>query len=231
MNMPEYYKNLYSPDEIPLPPGTADPETQKQVISHLKKNNFPLASGSWGEGTEHHGSLESEQDVRKYLALYYGMVTNIDHNVVRILNWLDKQGIAEETLVIFLSDHGDMAGQHGYYCRTKKTAYAAAARVPLVIRYPKQFPGNRKIPALVDVAVDTMPTIFDLLGIDISDEVHGTSYLALLEGRSEESRESVMYGIMKQTDGEERFPIPERGIRTKEFLYVRTEQGPKLLID
>jgi arylsulfatase A-like enzyme len=231
MNMPEYFKTLYTPDEIPLPPGTADPETQKEVIANLTRDNFPLASGSWGEGTEHHGSLESERDVREYMAQYYGMVSNIDHNIGRILNWLDKKGIADDTMVIVLSDHGDMAGQHGYYCRTKKTAYSSAAQVPLLIRYPKRFPQNKSISSLVDVSVDTMPTIFDALGIDIPASVHGKSYLPLLEGVSEKHRDAVMYEIMKQRDGEERFPIPERGIRTEQFLFVRTEDGPKLLIN
>ncbi len=231
MHMPDYYKNLYSPDEIPLPPGTADAEMQKEVIQHLQKHDFPLASGSWGEGTEHHGALESEQSVREYLALYYGMVANVDHNIGRILNWLDKKGIADNTMVILLSDHGDMAGQHGYYCRTKKTAYSSAAQVPLIVRYPKRFVKNKKVSSLVDVSVDTMPTILELLGYDIPAEIHGTSYLALLDGRSEKYRDSVMYEIMKQTTGEERFPVPERGIRTEDFLYVRTEQEPKLLID
>ncbi len=230
MHMPEYYKNLYSPEEIVLPPGTADPKMQKKVINYLSSNNFPLASGSWGEGTDHHGSLESEQAVREYMAMYYGMVANVDHNIGRILNWLDKKGIADDTMVIVVSDHGDMAGQHGYYCRTKKTAYSAAAQVPLLIRYPKRFPQNKVVASLVDASVDTMPTILEALGIDIPDAVHGKSFLPLLEGTSEAISEELMYGIMKQTEGEERFPIPERGIRTEEFLYVRTEKGPKLLI-
>jgi arylsulfatase A-like enzyme len=231
MNMPEYYKNLYSPEEIPLPPGTADPGTQQEVITHLTRDNFPLASGSWGEGTEHHGSLESEQDVREYMAMYYGMVSNIDHNIGRILNWLDKKGVADDTMVIVVSDHGDNAGQHGYYCRTKKTAYSSAAQVPLLIRYPKRFSKNKEVVSLVDASVDTMPTILDALGIDIPDAVHGKSYLSLLEGTTDEHREALMYEIIKQREGEERFPIPERGIRTENFLFVCTEERPKLLIN
>lgn len=231
MNMPDYYKKLYSPEEIPLAPGTADPEIQKKLIAHLKSNNFPLASGSWGEGTEHHGSLESEQNVREYMAMYYGMVANVDHNIGRILNWLDKKGIAEDTMVIVVSDHGDMAGEHGYYCRTKKTAYSAAAQVPLLIKYPKRFVPNMTVSSLVDASVDIMPTILEALDIDIPEQVHGTSFLPLLEGKSEPTRDALMYEIVKQTEGEERFPIPERGIRTEKYLYVRTEDKPKIFID
>ena len=231
MNMPDYYKNLYSPDEIPLPPGTADPEEQGKVIADLTSKNFPLASGSWGEGTEHHGSLESEATVREYMAKYYGMVANVDFNIGRLLNWLDKKGIADDTMVVVISDHGDMAGQHGYYCRTKKTAYSAAAHVPLLIKYPNRFPKNTTVSSLVDASVDTMPTILEALGIDVPDASQGVSYLPLLEGKTEPTRTETMYEIIKQTEGEERFPIPERGIRTDKFLYVRTENAPKLLID
>ena len=231
MNMPDYYKKLYSPEEIPLAPSTADPETQKKIIAHLNSNNFPLASGSWGEGTEHHGSLESEQDVREYMAMYYGMVANVDHNIGRILNWLDKKGIAEDTMVIVVSDHGDMAGEHGYYCRTKKTAYSAAAQVPLLIKYPKRFAQNKTVSSLVDASVDTMPTILEALGLDLPEQIHGKSFLPLLEGKSEATRDALMYEIVKQTEGEERFPIPERGIRTEKYLYVRTEDSPKIFID
>jgi arylsulfatase A-like enzyme len=231
MNMPEYLKNLYSPDEVPIAPKTADPETQMELIADLQRNDFPLASGSWGEGTEHHGSLESEENVRKYLAEYYGMVSNVDHNIGRILNWLDKKGIADDTIVIVVSDHGDMAGEHGYYCRTKKTAYSAAANVPLLIRYPRRFHKNTVVSSLVDPSVDTMPTILEALSIDLPEQVHGKSYLSLLEGDSPYPRKEVMYEIIKQTEGEERFPIPERGIRTDKYLYVRREDGPKLLID
>lgn len=231
MHMPEHYKNLYSPEEIPLPPGTSDPEMQRKVIAELSENDFPLASGSWGEGTEHHGQLESEQDVREYMAMYYGMIANVDHNIGRILNWLDKKGIANDTIVIVVSDHGDMAGQHGYYCRTKKTAYSAAAQVPLLIRYPDRFQKNKVVNSLVDASVDIMPTILETLDLAIPDAVHGKSFLSLLDGSAEATRDAVMYEIIKQTSGEERFPIPERGIRTEKFLYVRTEKRSKLLID
>lgn len=231
MHMPEYLKNLYKPEEIKLPLGTADPDVQKKVIEQLQQGDFPLASGSWGEGTEHHGSLESEEDVRNYMAMYYGMVANVDHNLGRILNWLDKAGIADNTLVIVVSDHGDMAGQHGYYCRTKKTAYSAAMQVPLLVRYPSRFKRSTIVSSLVDPSVDTMPTILSLLGIQPPEDMQGHSYLPLLDGSSEPIRDSVAYEILKQVEGEERFPTPERGIRTLKWLYVRTEEKPKLLID
>jgi arylsulfatase A-like enzyme len=229
--MPEYYKNLYRPEEIPLGPSAGDAELQRQVSRELAANNFPAASGVWGMGSGQTAEIEDQQAVREFLAPYYGMVANVDHNLGIILNWLDRKGLDQDTLVIFLSDHGDMAGEHGYRCGTKKTAYRQAAQVPLLIRYPRRFPAGLRVPSLVDVAVDTMPTILDLCGIPIPDEVQGTSFLPLLEGKPGPVREAVYYEVNKELEGPERFPVPERGVRTPEWLYVRTQEAPKLLYD
>ncbi len=229
-NMPEYFKNLYRPEEIPLGPSAGDTGLQKEVTQELLDHNFPAASGLWGIGG---GGIQvdDEQAVREFMAQYYGMVANVDHNLGIILNWLDRKGLYEDTLVIFLSDHGDMCGEHGYRCGTKKTAYRQAAQVPCLVRYPRRFPAGLKVPALVDVSVDIMPTILDLCDIPIPEEVQGTSFLSLLGGDSSPVREAVFYEICKELEGPERFPIPERGVRTPRWLYVRTQEAPKLLFD
>lgn len=230
MDMPEYYRRLYRPDEVPLGVTAGNVELQKKVRQELLENGFPPASGVWGvEGSS--GEYDDEETVRRYLAEYYGLMANVDHNVGRILAWLDKQGLAEDTVVIFLSDHGDMAGEHGYRCGTKKTAYRQSMQVPLIVRYPRRFPAGHVAHSLVDVAVDTMPTILELCGIEIPDEAHGTSYLPLLDGEESPTREAVFYEVNREREGPERFPIPERGVRTREWLYVRTPEAPKLLID
>ena len=81
-------------------------------------------------------------DARRFLARYYGLVAAIDHNLGRLLDWLDQKNLAENTLVIFLSDHGEMAGEHGLYA--KKTYYRSSMQVPVLIRYWHAFhPGGR----------------------------------------------------------------------------------------
>lgn len=166
---------------------------------------------------------------REFLARYYGLVASIDHNVGRVLDWLDKTGLAEDTVVIFVSDHGDMAGEHGRY--GKKTYYEGSMHVPMIVRYPREFPGGRVVSSLVDPSVDTMPTLLELCGIEIPEAVQGTSYLPLLTGQADETRDAVFYEICMEREGPERFPIPERGVRTRDWLYVRTEAAPKALFD
>jgi arylsulfatase A-like enzyme len=230
-NMPEYLKRLYRPEEVRPGPTAGNIELQKRVSADLLQNGFPAASGLWGIGSGEAAQYEDEQAVREYLALYYGMITNVDHNLGIILNYLDAAGLSENTVVMVFSDHGDMAGEHGYRCGTKKTPYRQACRVPLLVRYPHCFPEGSVVDSLVDVSVDTMPTLLDLLGIEIPASVQGSSYRSLLEGRREPTRRAVFYEVNKEMEGPERFPIPERGVRTPQWLYTRTQEKPKLLID
>jgi arylsulfatase A-like enzyme len=172
---------------------------------------------------------ESQQRAREFLASYYGMISCVDHNIGRVLDWLDVHDIADETLVLMVSDHGDLAGEHGAH--GKKTFYRGAMQVPMIVRYPSAFQGNRVVDALVDPSVDTMPTLLELCGIPTPESVQGASYLSLLQGDPTPIREAIYYEILMERTGPERFPVPERGVRTKDWLYVRTRSGPKFLFD
>ena len=108
------------------------------------------------------------------------MISNIDWNVGRVLNHLDRLGIADNTMVIFWSDHGDMLGQHGSFCGIKNQAYRAAMQVPFIIRYPNRLEGGRQTGAMVDVGVDLMATLCEMLDIELPPETHSQSYLCLL---------------------------------------------------
>ncbi len=166
---------------------------------------------------------------REFLAGYYGMMADVDYNVGRILNWLDRRGLADDTIVVLLSDHGDMAGEHGRW--GKKCAYDASMRVPLLIRYPGRIKPMRAITHLVDASVDVMPTLLELCGLSPPDAVQGFSFLSLLDGDPTPTRTKAYFEICKQSEGPERFPTPQRGVRTLDWLYVRTPDEPLLLFD
>lgn len=160
------------------------------------------------------------------------MIHNIDWNVGRILNRLDALGITDETMVVFLSDHGDMLGQHASYCGIKCEAYRAAMQVPLIIRYPERFK-PAKTEAMVDVGVDMMSTLLDLCGIAEPENIHGQSYLDVLDGNSIEHRDAIMYQVFRHADGQagEFTPYAQRGIRTRDWLYVRHKDKRIMLHD
>jgi arylsulfatase A-like enzyme len=103
--------------------------------------------------------------------------------------------------------------------------------VPLLVRYPKRFPGGHVVHTLVDPAVDTMPTLLECCAIHLPKDVQGSSYLKLLEGGDIPIREAVFYEILMEKEGPEKFPTPERGVRTLDWLYVRNRENPLVLYD
>ena len=155
---------------------------------------------------------EKQQKQREFLAKYYGLVTSVDDQVGRIMDWLDEKQLADDTLILLVSDHGEMAGEHNQ--GGKKSYFRSSMQVPLIIKYPKRFDRGQIVPQLVDPSVDTMPMLLELCGINGPPEMQGSSYLSLMEGSDAPSREAVYYEILKEAEGHECFPVPERGVRT-----------------
>ena len=176
--------------------------------------------------------METEAEIREFIAEYYGMIHNIDWNLGRILNRLDALGIADDTMVVFFSDHGDMCGQHGSFCGIKNQAYRAAMHVPLIVRYPGRFK-PRRTDAMVDLGVDMMATLFELLGIDMPEGRDSQSYLPVLDGETDDHRDAIWYQVFAHKGGNpyEFAPFAERGIRTKDWLYMRRKDHRALLFD
>lgn len=228
-NMPEHWRNMYNPALITLPWDT-------------RNHNLRGQREKWDrgrDGREADSMLENESNgsqVRKYVAEYYGLISSIDFNVGRLLNWLDAMALNKETIVILFSDHGDMLGQNGSQCGIKNLPYRAAAQVPLLARFPDRFISGKRVNSLVDVALDTMPTLLQACGVPVPEEAQGISYLSLLEGDDTPTREHVQYQRMAyklKSESEDRKVNPNslRGIRTKDWLYVRNLDGPLNLFD
>ena len=111
-----------------------------------------------------------EQIWRNYIGAYYALVTEIDHCVGEILKALDEAGIAEETIVIYTSDHGDFAGNHGMVEKTAagQNVYEDILNIPLIIRYPGNKQKGKRTAELVSL-VDIYPTLVDLLGLKMPE--------------------------------------------------------------
>ena len=126
--------------------------------------------------------------IKYMISNYYGLVKEIDDWVGAILDTLDKHGLAEKTLVIFTSDHGEMLGAHGL--REKNVFYEESAHIPLLIRFPRQIKSNTTVHGYVSL-VDLFLTILDYLkmGTHKSD---GKSLRGLIEGTDEEHGKYVV---------------------------------------
>ncbi len=170
--IPAEYFDRYYPDNVSLPVDARFPNPNLhpalQFLQHVH-----------GTGTP------SEEDLRRAIAAYYGMVTCVDDQVGRMLAELDRQGLAENTLVIYTSDHGESLGEHGLFF--KKCSYEGSVGVPLVMRGPGIPPGAQ-IDAPVDLA-DVYPTLLDAVGIDPEPNLPGSSWLPLLAGEQPPARD------------------------------------------
>lgn len=107
---------------------------------------------------------------------YFGMVKCIDFNVGKLLQYLKKSGLDDDTMIVFTSDHGDMLFEHGKL--NKGEPYQTSAGVPFIIRYPGVIPENKVI-ATTYSSIDVFPTILSLTGIDLKDvhePFHGVDF-------------------------------------------------------
>lgn len=117
-------------------------------------------------------------DLRAALAEYYALVTSLDDQFERLLDALDARGVADDTVVVFLSDHGEMLGSHGR--QRKNYPFAESVRVPLLVRYPGVVdPGESDAPVSL---VDLLPTLLGLTGGDPPEDLHGRDLSPHLRG-------------------------------------------------
>jgi choline-sulfatase len=113
-------------------------------------------------------------------AAYYTAVTTLDRNIGDVLAALEKLGLAENTCVVYVADHGYCLGQHGRF--EKHCGYEPALRVPLIVRYPGRVARNQTVSAFTE-HIDVPATITDLMQLDPLPVQHGHSLRPYLEGR------------------------------------------------
>ncbi|MHC4997282.1 MAG: sulfatase family protein, partial [Planctomycetota bacterium] len=173
---PADYLARYNPDDMPLPkfrPGELESKTTYQQRDHASVRDG-VASYNFNELSDH--------DKRRITAAYYAMCELIDDQVGRILRVLEETGQARNTLVIFMSDHGEMLGDHGFYLKGPHF-YEEAIRVPMVIRWPSYINPGTRIDGLVEL-IDLAPTLLESAGIEVPEAMQGRSLLPLMTGQA-----------------------------------------------
>ena len=161
----------YDPDTVDLPenfemlPGDGQP---LKARIHRYQRHFAGQVGT---------NEPTERQWRELIARYWGLVSQVDAAVGRILGTLHDCGLDDETIVVFTSDHGDMMGSHGMV--TKAFQFEEAVRVPLTLRIPGCPRNGETIEAPVS-QVDLVPTLLELLGKDAPEELEGYSWAPML---------------------------------------------------
>jgi arylsulfatase A-like enzyme len=128
------------------------------------------------------------EEIRNLIRIYWGSCSYIDAYIGKVLQALEDHGIADETIVVFTSDHGDHLGDH-HLCHKQVALYDTLTRVPLIFRYPGITP--RQSRALV-CNLDIMPTILDIAGVPTDRPHHGRSFRAVMEGGEDVHRDALL---------------------------------------
>ena len=172
----------YDPDKLPSP---AYKEGELDNKPSYQKTDHQGAYGGHGKSF----ADESDKDHRLTTAAYYAMIEQVDVEVGRMMKTLNELGMAEDTVVIYMSDHGDMLGDHGIY-EKGPYFYDCLSRVPLVIRWPGKYKAGLKVDALVEL-VDIAPTVMEAAGLTTPAGMQGRSLTPLLTGTTTKHRDSV----------------------------------------
>jgi arylsulfatase A-like enzyme len=239
---PEPYNAMYDPADVPMPTAAASPAaegTQHPYLAYTLLNQREI-----GLYTEHHPAVLQdidEREIRQLRATYYGMISQVDDQIGRLLAHLEATGEDRHTLVIFTCDHSEMLGDH--FMWGKEGYFDQAYHIPLIIRDPRAAADASRgsVVGAFTEAVDLMPTILDWLGLEVPAQCDGQSLLPFLRGESPAS-------WRQEAHWEYDFRDPVRGraesalgladeecgiavLRGERYKYVHFTALPPLLFD
>jgi arylsulfatase A-like enzyme len=176
--VPEPYDRMYDEVQIPLPRHT--------TLAEIERLPKPLQKLILRSKPEYETSAEELEWIYRS---YYAAVSHVDREVGRIVGELEKLGIADNTIVVYSSDHGDQLLEHGLH--GKNTFFESSVRVPFIVRYPKHFKPGR-YDELIET-IDLLPTLFEACEIPLPPGVQGRSFVPLVGtgDRAYEPRDAV----------------------------------------
>lgn len=197
--VPEPYASLYAPEDVPPWPSFPDPLENKPYIQRKQLQTWGIAGWGWEQWAP-------------IVARYLGEITLLDHQLGRILNELDRLGLADNTLVIYTADHGDMCGGHGLIDK-HFVMYEELVRVPLLLRWPAMLPTSLRCDAFVSSALDVAMTICAAAGITPPNTFAGSN---LLEEINQPSRSDILSSYY----GNQLGLYSQRMVRDRHWKYV-----------
>lgn len=191
--VPEPWDTMYDPDALTVPEGTPGEHDRNPPHFGLTQQPDPDFSAWREDGRGGHGlhsHLLPDDERRRLVATYYGMVSLLDKYVGRVLRHLAELGLERDTLVVFTTDHGHFFGQHGLQAKGP-FHYEDLLRVPFLVRHPGRVPAGRHSDALQST-VDLAPTFLDLAGLPVPRAMTGISQRAVWTGEGAAARDHVI---------------------------------------
>ena len=199
--VPKKYLDMYSIDDIPLPPSYADTLDDKpRIYKRMRRTRFDQLS---------------EREVRQGIRHFWAYCTYLDDLFGRLLAALDATAQADNTLVLYCSDHGDYCGDHGLFCKGIP-CFRGAYHVPAVLRWGRGIvrPG-RRVDEMVSLA-DFAPTFLEAAGVETDRHFTGASLMPFFKGERPDNWPDEMH---TQCNGVELY-YTQRSVMTADYKYV-----------
>lgn len=233
---------MYDPADVPPPTRAASVEaeaSQHPFLAHTLHNQR-----GWGIRFDHDSRdnlILGEADVLQARATYYGMVSEVDAQIGRLLDSLRASGVYDDTLVVFTSDHGEQLGDHWQFA--KYSYFDESFHIPLIVRDPRPRADagrGRQVEAFTE-NVDVVPTILDCLGLEIPAQCDGESLVPFCHGGAPERwREAAHWefdfrDLVEESTGRFLGLAPDQCslsvLRGERYKYVHFTAMPPLLFD
>jgi len=193
--IPEPWASMYNPNDMDIPETVNDDISDMPLHYRITREENPDKS-IWQEGDPSypvHGIARhrwTKEKLQKNKAIYYGMVSMMDHYIGKILDHLEENGQIDNTLIIFTTDHGAFIGHHGLVGKGAFD-YEDAVKIPFVASFKGKMPQGKRSEALISL-VDIAPTILGIVGKDIPRSMTGIDQTDVLMGKKSELREHVL---------------------------------------
>jgi arylsulfatase A-like enzyme len=153
---------------------------------------------------------------QRYIKNYLRCIDSVDENVGRVLDYLDENGLADNTIVIYSSDQGFYLGEHGWY--DKRWMFEESLKMPFLVRWPGHVePGTRSEKLIQNI--DYAPTFLEVAGAEVPAEVQGTSLVSLLEKPQAAKWRDAVYYHYYEHGGEHQVPRHE-GVRNDRYKLI-----------
>ena len=204
---PKRYFDLYPLDTIALP---QDPPNDREDI--------PRAALS--ARTANYGISEKLQ--REAKQAYYASITFMDAQVGRVVEALDRLGLAENTTIVFLSDHGYHLGEHGLW--QKQSLFEQSTRVPLLVADPGMKTAGKRTPRIVEL-IDVYPTLAELAGLEAPKTLEGKSLKPLLDDPDAAWDKPAVTQVRR--GGNKQGQFPGYALRTERWRYMEWDGGDR----
>ena len=209
---PGKWATMYNPDKITLPPNHA---ALRPDLVDQQQGTSRRGGGRGGRGRQG-GDVSPVDRAKQRYAAYYGLISHLDHHIGRVLDTLKKTGQAENTIILFATDHGMSMDSHGQ--SGKHNAYEHTSRVQIVASGAGVPKGSSD--ALVYL-YDIYPTLCGLTGLPIPDEVEGKSLAKVIHGKQAKVRDHLFTAYMddQRTIRDDRWKLFYRSKEDRAALY------------